>query len=41
MINTDDINQDKMTRYIGVYIDYLKRLFIERKHRTTASKKKK
>ena len=41
MVNTDDINQDKITRYIGAYMDYLKRLFADRKNRRAAAAMKK
>lgn len=36
LVYVDDINEDKQLRYIGAYIDYLKRLFLERKINKTS-----
>ncbi|MBQ7191419.1 MAG: GNAT family N-acetyltransferase [Paludibacteraceae bacterium] len=36
MVHVDDINEDKQLRYLGSYIDYLKRLFAERRQNRTS-----
>jgi hypothetical protein len=36
MVHVDDINEDKQLRYLGSYIEYLKRLFAERRQNKTS-----